>query len=698
MATNPIPASASSYHKDSSLAHLPRDARDTLFLLAVVACCIGPLAAHLPPWVVALSLALLAWRGWLAWRAQPLPGRWAVGVLLAVAVGLTLLTHRTIVGPEAGVTLIVMLLALKTLELRARRDAMVVFFLGFFTLLANFLFSQSLATAAAMLVALLGLLTALVNAHLPVGRPPLAQSMRTAARMALLGAPIMLVLFLLFPRMAPLWGVPADALAGRSGLSGQMSIGSIASLVLDDSVALRVRFLTADGQPGAEPPPQNALYFRGPVLTAFNGREWYALSQPEARPITWASPTPAHLRVEGEPVRYEVTMEPSRRHWLLTLDAAAERPELPQGTWALMSPELQWVASRPILSVLRYRAASHLRFTHGPQRRTSEMRAYVQLPPGLNPRTLALAQQMRADPQLAAGGTSAYVAAALARLRTGGYTYTLEPGVYGEHTADEFWFDRKEGFCEHIASAFVVLMRALDVPARIVTGYQGGQLNSIDGYWTVRQSDAHAWAEVWQEGRGWVRVDPTGAIAPDRVGMFQRLQAPRGVFGAAMDAVVSPTLVQYMRAAWEAMNNGWNQWVLNYTQGRQMDLLKSLGMQSPSAEDLVRLIGVLAALAAAGGALWAAWDRRRQDPWQRLLLQARNHLARAGLPLAPHTPPRSMARQARARFGAPAEAAAQWLLRVEQARYAAQSASAPVPTLAQLRRELRRLSWPPSTP
>ena len=675
----------------SHLSRLPRDARDTLFLLLVVACCIGPLAGHIPVWASGLAALLLAWRGVLAWPAstgqRPLPGRWVTGALLALTVGLTLLTHRTIVGRDAGVTLIVMLLALKTLELRARRDAMVVFFLGFFTLLANFFFSQSLPTAAAMLVALLGLLTALVNAHMPVGRPPLAASMRTAARMALLGAPIMVALFLLFPRMAPLWGMPGESLSGRSGLSGQMSIGSMAELVLDDSVALRVRFDT----PGGEPPPQRSLYFRGPVLTAFNGREWYALSQPEARAITWALPQPANLRVQGEPLRYEVTLEPSRRPWLLTLDAAQARPELPPGTWALMSPELQWSANRPIASVLRYRAQSHLQFTHGPARRTPEMRGYVELPQGLNPRTLALARQMREDPRLSGGGPQAFIDDALQRLRTGGYTYTLEPGVYGQHTADEFWFDRKEGFCEHIASAFVVLMRALDVPARIVTGYQGGQINGFDGYWTVRQSDAHAWAEVWLEGRGWVRVDPTGAVAPGRVGQFQRLQVPRGVFGAAMDAVVSPTLAQNLRAAWEAVNNGWNQWVLNYTQGRQLDLLKSLGVQSPTWQDLVRLMGLLAATAAAIGTGWALWDRRRHDPWQRLLLQARLRLARAGLALPPHTPPRDMARQARARFGPPAEPAAQWLLRVEQARYAPQPATA----LAQLQRELRRLPWPP---
>ena len=672
------------------LSHLPREARDTLFLLAVVACCVAPLAAYLPLWTSALTAALLAWRGWLAVGARALPGRWVIGALLAAAVALTLLSHRTIVGRDAGVTLIVVLLALKTLELRARRDAMVVFFLGFFTLLANFFFSQSLPTAAALLVALLGLLTALVNAHMPVGRPPLAASMRTAARMALLGAPIMVALFLLFPRMAPLWGVPDDARSGRSGLSGEMSIGSMASLVLDDSVALRVRFDT----PGGAPPPQSSLYFRGPVLTAFNGRDWYALSQPEARGITWAYPTPANLQMQGESVRYEVTLEPSRRPWLLTLDAVQERPELPQGTGAMMSPELLWSASRPISSVLRYRAESHLRFTHGPTRRTSLLNGYVELPAEMNPRTLALAEQMQADPaiaaRVAASGAQAYIDAALARLRTGGYTYTLEPGVYGEHTADEFWFDRKEGFCEHIASAFVVLMRALDVPSRIVTGYQGGELNGIDGYWTVRQSDAHAWAEVWLEGRGWVRVDPTGAVSPGRIGQFQRLQAPRGVLGTAMDAVVNPSLVRSLRSVWEAVNNGWNQWVLNYTQGRQLDLLKSLGMQSPSWQDLVRLLGLLAALAAAAGAGWALWERSRQDPWQRLLLQARQRLARAGLPLPPHLPPRTMAARARAELGAPAEAAAQWLLRVEQARYAPE----PRALLADLQRELRRLPWP----
>ncbi|MFT4242260.1 MAG: DUF3488 and transglutaminase-like domain-containing protein, partial [Acidovorax sp.] len=619
-----------------TLATLPRDARDTLFLLCVVAWVIAPQAGQLPGWATALAGGLLLWRGWLAVKGRPLPGRWALGALLVAAVAGTLMTHRTILGRDAGVTLIVMLLALKTLELRARRDAMVVFFLGFFTMLSNFFFSQSLATAAAMLVALLGLLTALVNAHMPVGRPPLAQSLRLAGRMALLGAPIMAALFMLFPRMAPLWGIPGDAMAGRSGLSGAMKVGNIAELALDDAIALRVKF---DG-PAKALPPQSAMYYRGPVLSSFDGREWRG-DNPDT---PWTLRTlPADLKVQGPALRYEVTLEPHRRPWLMALEATPDAPELPGGLRAYMTQDLQWLASRPITDVVRYRAESHLSFSHGPQNPVRQLRALTELPPGFNPRTLALAAQMRADPALAGAGPQALVDAALQRLRTGGYTYTLVPGTYGEHTADEFWFDRKEGFCEHIASAFVVLMRALDIPARIVTGYQGGEMNAVDGYWTVRQSDAHAWAEVWMENRGWVRVDPTGAVSPGRVGAFQRLQAPQGAFASAMGTVVSPSVARQLRAVWEAVNNGWNQWVLNYTQSRQMDLLKSLGFASPSWQDLTTVLGFLVLAAALGGGAWSLWERSQHDPWLRLLARARQRLARAGLTLPDTLPPRAMA-------------------------------------------------------
>ena len=668
-----------------TLASLPRDARDTLFLLFVIVWVIAPQISNLPVWTSLLAGGLLLWRGWLAWKGRPLPGRWTVAALLAVAVAGTLFTHRTILGREAGVTLIVMLLALKMLELRARRDAMVVFFLGFFTMLSNFFFSQSLTTAAAMLVALLGLLMALVNAHMPVGRPPLSQTFRIAGTMALLGAPIMVALFMLFPRMAPLWGVPGDNPSGRSGLSGNMSIGDMAEIALDDRVAIRLKF---EGGPN-DVPPQSMLYFRGPVLTGFDGRQWQA--EPFREDSAWAARAalPANLQVGGPALRYEVTLEPQRQPWLMVLEATPEAPQLPGDLRAYMTQDLQWLTQRPITDVLRYQAVSYPEFRHGPQQTVRQLRVFTDLPPGFNPRTLALAAQMRADPALASGGTQALIDAALQRLRTGGYNYTLEPGVYGEHTADEFWFDRKEGFCEHIASAFVVLMRAMDIPARIVTGYQGGERNPVDGYWTVRNADAHAWTEVWMEGRGWVRVDPTGAVSPGRVGQFQRLRAPQGAFATAMGAL-SPGMVQQLRAVWEAVNNRWNQWVLNYTQSRQMDLLKALGFESPSWQDLTTVMAMLVVTAALGAMGWSLWERSQHDPWLRLLARTRQRLARAGLPLPETLPPRAMAEQVRARFGTPANAVADWLLRLEQLRYAPK----PTQELSQLRREFRQLPWP----
>jgi hypothetical protein len=288
------------------------------------------------------------------------------------------------------------------------------------------------------------------------------------------------------------------------------------------------------------------------------------------------------------------------------------------------------------------------------------------------------------------------VEAALQRLRTGGYYYTLEPGVYGANTADEFWFDRKEGFCEHIASAFVVLMRAMDIPARVVTGFQGGELNPVDGYWIVRNSDAHAWAEVWLEGRGWVRVDPTSAVAPGRTGSLQRLQPAPGVFAAAV-AAVNPTLAASVRAAWEALNNAWNQRVLNYTQSRQLDLLRGLGMASPTWEDLVRVLAGLVAFGALAGSAWGLWERRTQDPWLRLLAQARQRLARAGVALPPSSGPRGLAQAVTARYGDAGRQVADWLLRLEAQRYAPPPASARAASqaLRALAREWKQLHWPP---
>ena len=660
------------------LNNLPRDSRDTLFLLAVIAWVLLPQTQHLPWWCSALAFGVLLWRGYLALAMRPLPSAWWRLGLLALAVAATLLTHKTLLGRDAGVTMLAVLLTLKTLELRARRDAFVVFFLGFFCMLANFFYSQSLLTAASMLLGLLGLLTVLVNAHMPVGKPPLLQAAKTAGWMALLGAPIMIVLFMLFPRLAPLWGVPSDAVAGRSGLSAKMQVGTIASLALDDSVAMRIKF-------EGKPPPQQDLYFRGPVLSGFDGREWL----PAKADVFSRFNITASLVVSGAPVNYEVTLEPNSRPWLMVMDAAVQSPDL-TGYQTLMQADLQWLLNRPLNDLLRYKVQSYPNFQHGPKTSVIGLREFVELPPGFNPRTLALANEIRRDARYAQASTGALVDVAMNKLRTGGYTYTLEPGVYGQNTADEFWFDKKEGFCEHIASSFVILMRALDVPARIVTGYQGGEQNSVDGFWTIRQSDAHAWAEVWHEGRGWVRVDPTSAVSPGRTGAFQRLQAPQNVVGQALTNL-NPRFSLQLRATWEAINNAWSQRVLNYTQGKQLSLLKDIGFKSPSWQDLsYLLIGIIVVVSLLGAA-WGLWERTQHDPWLRLLGKARKRLAKAGIESTQATSPRQLAILLKTRHSTQHDALVSWLMQLEAQRYGASGSNQ---TIKQLRQQFNGLVWP----
>ena len=660
---------------------LPRDKRDTLFVLAVMALVLAPQLAYLPPWTSACALGLLAWRSWIAWRGAALPPKWVIHALLTLAIAGTLAQFRTLLGGEAGVALIVLLLVLKTLEMRARRDAMVLFFLGFFTLLTLFFQSQSLLTALAMLLGLWGLLAALVNAHLPVGKPPLWLSVRTAGLLLLWGMPVMAALFVLFPRMPPLWGLPVDSQRAQTGLSSSMEVGNIAQLAQNPSVAMRLRFLTPDGSA----PRQSALYFRGPVLSHFDGRQWV-----ERRPLP--TPTGAALadppQAIGPAIPYEVTLEPHHQRWLLTLDATLQPPELSRQR-ALPAGPLQWQASRPITEVLRYTAQVQLNYRLGRDLAPAEWQQTTQLPPQGNARTRAWGAQLQ---QRHGTQSAAILADVLLHLRQGGYRYTLEPDPVERDTADDFWFDQKAGFCEHMASALVVLMRAAGVPARVVTGYQGGERNPVDGLWTVRQSDAHAWTEVWLPGDGWTRVDPTAAVAPSRVGEQQRLRPAPTALDGALDRVVGLDTLQHLRATWDAINHRWNDWVLGYSVRQQSTLWQWLQVLWTE-----RHGQLLAAAALLSLALWRLLRRApRTDPWLALLQQARTRLQAQGIPTASYMGTRALAHAAIAQWGTGAAALQAWLERMERARYA--PAAPGTPTLGDLRREFRSLPWPPARP
>lgn len=647
----------------------PRERRDTLFQLAVIGWTIAPHFAHLAPWCMLLTGAVLLWRAQLALVDGALPSRWMLLALMVAAGALTWSTERTLLGRDAGVTMLVVLMGLKTLELRARRDALLVFFLGFFLVLTQCLYSQSILTALAMLIATWGLLTAQVLSNMPVGKPPLARAGAVAARSALIGLPVMAVLFVLFPRIGPLWGLPQDAM-GRTGLSGTLRMGGVAELALDDTIAFRVRF------DDRIPPPPEALYFRGPVLSRFDGLEWTpGLGRGPNGPRTAVA-----LRPHGNPVHYEMMIEPIRLAVLPLLEATPALPQLLSAQPDLapwQDADMLWHTRRALTERVRLEARAWPRFELGPGTAAAPLADDLALPDRANPRTVAWARETRLA--LATSDARTLAAAVLAHIRRNPFVYTLQPGDYGADPIDAFWFDRRQGFCEHYATAFVVVMRAMGVPARVVTGYQGAEPPDADGWRVVRFSHAHAWAEYWQSGSGWLRADPTAAVAPDRIQLSRALLPPPGVVADAI-ATVSPALADRLRRAWELLDNRWNQWVMGYSRSSQFDLLAALGIRAPDAADLLRLLVGIASLAASAAAAWAWWDRRRQDPWQRLHGRIVAALQRAGVAAKAHHPPRTLAALLRAQYGEAGEAAAAALDALDRERYGAGGQRLPTPT------------------
>ncbi len=655
--------------RQSHFLNVPRESRDTLLLLAVIAWTLLPHAWHLPWWCIALTGVLLVWRASLAWGARRLPPTAVRTAMLALAVGLTWWSFGTVIGKDPGVTLLVMLVVIKTLELRARRDALVVFFLGFFLIVTNFFYAQSLPVALAMLLSVWGLLTALVLANIPSGRPSLRQAGTIAARMAAWSFPVMVLLFVMFPRIGPLWGTDQGGKAS-TGLSNTLRMGGIAELVNNDEIAFRVRF---DGAA----PPSAQLYFRGPVLTRFDGQSWRPTKPPDA------ARGEARVQLEGAAVAYQMVLEPSDFNvlplleWTVKVESGAWVVDVPQ-----LMPDMQWKAERPITERIQIRAVAHPRVRFGLEPTDPAVLESLVVPLASNPRTVAWAQQwIEREPGLKRADVPEVVDRLLAQINNS-FTYTLAPGSYGDASGrgaiDEFWLDRREGFCEHFASTTVFILRTLGIPARIVTGYQGTDAELQEGWHVVRQLHAHAWIEVWTPDRGWWRVDPTASVAPERVNLGATLR-PRPSLMSSMLETINPSLLPSLRHHWETAQMRWNRWVVQYSRGQQFDLLKKLGVDTPTWEHLVYALIALLTGASLAGAVWAWIERRRRDPWERLQSDVREQLQHLGIDAESHEAPRTLARRVRGELGAQGEAVAQALDDLDHQRYATASTRRPDP-------------------
>ncbi len=580
-----------------------RDRRDTLFLMAAIALTVVPSFAHLPGWCTTVFCVLFVWRGVLIVTGHPLPsGAVRLGIAAVCTAGV-LAEHGTLFGRQAGEALLVLFLGLKLMEMRVRRDLFVVIFLCFFLLLTAFFHSQTPWSAGTTLVAIFALVSTMITLQFGVHEPTLRHRLTLSATLMLQAVPVAAVLFVLFPRASgPLWGTPEDSQAGRTGLSDTMTPGQVSDLARNQEVAFRVQF-------EGDTPASATLYWRGPTLGHHDGRTWSPVQHEVSTP-----PRPeAELPPDGQPVRYRLTLEPHGQRWLFALDIPVEVPRAP-GVLAAVGPQFDAAAADPLHERIRVDLSSRLDARIGLNETRLSLQNWLQLPPSHHRRTLAMAARWRAEEQ----DDRVLVRRALAMFRDAGFDYTLTPPLLANDSVDRFLFETRAGFCEHFASAFVVLMRALDIPARVVTGYQGGEANPNGGYWIVRQSDAHAWAEVWLAGQGWVRVDPTAAVAPDRIRHgASAVNALGAEHGSMLSSLIDLAVLRQWRFSFDSLANTWNQWVLNYDRGRQQALLSRLGLRRASAGELLgALAGVLGLLVAAM-ALHAVRPRTQRDPVER---------------------------------------------------------------------------------
>ena len=541
----PVPASA----------HL--DVRNILWLIAAMGFVVAPHLLRLPYWVGVFFIAILSWRAWAAWAAMHLPSRWVTAALTIAGSVATFTQYGRLFGREAGVTLLIVMSALKILEMRTQREVTLSIYLGFFLVLTNFLFSQTIPLGLYMLICVWIFIATLVGFNRVGSTPTLAERLRPAAALLVQALPLMVAFFILFPRaQGPLWALPQDTRAGTSGLSETMSPGNISNLIKSDALAFRVQF-------EGDRPPFSTLYWRGPVLVDFDGTTW---SVPKIAPAGNTSYSKRERRTA-----YTVTLEPHNKTWLFALDVPAV---LPPDAYVL--GDLQVRDRRPVNERKRYEMSSYLDYRYGERTSQSSLQSSLAFDERRNPRTVALGRQWARE----SVDARALLATAFQYFNRE-FTYTLEPPLLdARNPYDDFLFESKKGFCEHYAGTFALLMRAAGIPARIVTGYQGGEVNPLNNELIVRQADAHAWTEIWLPEEGWVRVDPTGAVSPLRVesGVNAAL-GPIGVYSSIMAADPLGVLIG-IRNAWQMMNSQWDQWVVGYNTDKQRQFFSQLGFPS----------------------------------------------------------------------------------------------------------------------
>ncbi|OOG56720.1 DUF3488 and transglutaminase-like domain-containing protein [Rhodanobacter sp. C03] len=597
----------------------PIDIRSFDLLSLTTAFVLGLHAAHLPWWLDITLALLLGWRWWQRRQRAGRVPRWLKLPLLMLLTLAVITYYGSIFGREPGAAFAIGLLILKLLETESARDVRVGIGFACFALMTALLFDQGLIVTV---IVALGLLPALATLRaLEPAQTPMTLRRSLLPGLGLLAAalPLALLAFLLVPRLSsPLWGAPSPREA-RTGLSDRMSPGNFTDLLTDDRPALRVSF-------GGTPPPPDQRYFRAYVMWDYDGTNWNYVDLVYRAPVELLT---------SHTIKYQISMEPTHQRVLPMLDVPVDAPE-----GARLRQDHVVMADRPVNDPLTYTAQSAVQYRLQPELGIQARQRGLSLPVGFNPRALALGREWR---QRYGNDDAAIVQTALALFHDGGFSYTLSPAPLGRDAMDDFLFNTREGFCEHYSSAFTVLMRAAGIPARVVTGYQGGYWNQVGDYLLVRYSDAHAWSEVWLAGRGWVRVDPTAAVRPERVSLGAAAAAGEQLAWYRND------WLQGLRNHWDIVNRWWGEGVIGFDAVRQRGLLTPFGIRDADTKTLGALLAIGSVLFIAIGLGWALLRRQARDPLRAALRELERKLARRGVVRRPSEGPQHyLSRAARA--------------------------------------------------
>ncbi|WP_313520342.1 DUF3488 and transglutaminase-like domain-containing protein, partial [Pseudomonas sp.] len=598
------------------------------WLLVAQALVMVPHLFHLPAWTIALWLVCALWRIQIYRMRAAYPNALAKIVLMLGAAAGVWFSRGSLIGLDAGSVLLVSAFVLKLVEMRTRRDALVLVFLGFFVVVTGYLFDDDMLLALFTLFSVMALLASLIGLQQTAFAERPWPTLRLAGGMLLQALPLMLLLFVFFPRLGPLWSLPQPAGAAVTGLSDNIEPGDIAELSQSGELAFRASF-------EGPLPPRSQLYWRALTLERFDGRRWSQSSMAQY-------PVQPQWQKRGEAVRYSVIMQPSSRPWLFALDTGETNLERTR-----MMSDFRLERFRPVDKTLFYQVTSWPDAVREPEDSQILQRRALQLPAQGEPRTRAWAAELKqryAEPQ-------ALVQALLQHFNQEPYVYTLKPPQSGTDGIDAFLFDTRRGFCAHYAGAMTFVLRAAGIPARVVAGYQGGEVNPGGNYISVHQFDAHAWVEYWLPERGWISVDPTFQVSPTRIeqGLEQAVAAEQSFLaGSPFSAMRYRGIgwINQLRLSWDNLNYGWQRWVLAYQGEQQASLLQSWFGKFDSRVLLIALLGggslILAAVALA---LFKPW-RRESDPQQRLFLGFERLLARHGLRRARGEGPRAFAERA----------------------------------------------------